>query len=1003
MQRLLGILMAIAAIAMAGPAFGQLQINMVEADDTTITIHSEGTPAGPVALREFPLIPLDQDWRPLGRGLQQSFQPGFMRLQITQPSFPLTLNPYLINRRHIDAAATPHFAMRIRVTGGPATIPMALYHRAWNGTTNTVVPFTITPTGDWQIVRLNLAGSTNWEGFRRLRIDFAEGESSAAPYDGANIDIEWIAITEFPNLQGFSPRPSAALWRFDHVRFTGAAGGQPFVQIPRFADGRDRAYSQFQWVSVATNQPASNRRHATDFDDMSRIGDDRSLGGWAPTGNGQRASVENGQLVIRYFQPPAGVAFDPYIETGRLVDADEARYLRFRAQFVGAPASFQAAVYNFASDFSGVANIATTITNTGQPQITTIDLSNMGSAWSGERYIRLDLPELAGSAAWTSATVRIDWLALTNDLDFDGSDPDSAYRFWSFGADRNFEFNRGSSIKGLQVQMIDDAIELGVQHAGQNVLMGSLVDLSGAPPKWTWDVDGVAIPLNPQGFINLDRQLSRLSDSGAEVALIVLNAVPDSPQPLNPLINPLTDLERHPNRFSSSYNLTDEVGYRYTRAIMEALAARYGRADSAAGQVTRYVVGNEINSHWWWYNLGEVNEDIVIAQYSDAMRVTDIAVRSTHADLAAWVSMEHHWNSRFGNNSSRAMFGKVFFDKFAQFQRERGDYPWAVAHHPYPENLFNADFWNDTSATFDFNTPRITYKNTEVLPAYMGQEQFRFRGRLRGLAFTEQGFHSPSNPAGWELQAAAYAYSWVRLSNQPELEAYILHRHVDFEGEGGLNLGLWTNDPDQFPTPSAPLDKKPSWFVFQAADGPDWEEAFAPFLARTGLPSWEAGLPKRTGIHFTFDDGAEGWIPQNQIAGFQAGGGSLVFSGTGDDPFLVREEMFIGPDSVQELAIRLSATAGENAQFFWGTQQANAFAEARSIRFPIVGDGQMRTYMIDLGAHPEWDGRIIRRIRLDPTENAGPADLEIEFILGGRYGELDLPGIAPAAWILLGD
>src|SRR5688572_10537542 len=44
-----------------------------------------------------------------------------------------------------------------------------------------------------------------------------------------------------------------------------------------------------------------------------------------------------------------------------------------------------------------------------------------------------------------------------------------------------------------------------------------------------------------------------------------------------------------------------------------------------------------------------------------------------------------------------------------------------------------------------------------------------------------------------DVQAAAYAYAWQRVIRNPNIDAFILHRHVDHAHEGGLNLGLWTD------------------------------------------------------------------------------------------------------------------------------------------------------------------------------------------------------------------
>ena len=60
------------------------------------------------------------------------------------------------------------------------------------------------------------------------------------------------------------------------------------------------------------------------------------------------------------------------------------------------------------------------------------------------------------------------------------------------------------------------------------------------------------------------------------------------------------------------------------------------------------------------------------------------------------------------------------------FSAAEGDFDWAIAYHPYPQNLFDPRVWADTEATFTFDTPKITYKNLEVLDAWVRQPRARF-------------------------------------------------------------------------------------------------------------------------------------------------------------------------------------------------------------------------------------------------------------------------------------
>ena len=49
-----------------------------------------------------------------------------------------------------------------------------------------------------------------------------------------------------------------------------------------------------------------------------------------------------------------------------------------------------------------------------------------------------------------------------------------------------------------------------------------------------------------------------------------------------------------------------------------------------------------------------------------------------------------------------------------------------IAHHPYPENLFECRFWRDKTATLKPDTPRITFKNIELLPQILKQPELLY-------------------------------------------------------------------------------------------------------------------------------------------------------------------------------------------------------------------------------------------------------------------------------------
>ena len=166
--------------------------------------------------------------------------------------------------------------------------------------------------------------------------------------------------------------------------------------------------------------------------------------------------------------------------------------------------------------------------------------------------------------------------------------------------------------------------------------------------------------------------------------------------------------------------------------------------------------------------------------------------------------------------------------------RQGGDFDWHVAYHPYPENLFEPRFWNDKTARPNPDTPRITFKNIEVLTDYLQRPELLYRGQPRRVILSEQGFHTPDGPDGEAIQAAAYCYAYRRIAELEGIDALILHRHVDSPHEGGLRLGLRRYVPEA----SDPRPPKKIYSCFLHADQPDWESAFQFALPIIGIKNW---------------------------------------------------------------------------------------------------------------------------------------------------------------------
>jgi hypothetical protein len=391
-----------------------------------------------------------------------------------------------------------------------------------------------------------------------------------------------------------------------------------------------------------------------------------------------------------------------------------------------------------------------------------------------------------------------------------------------------------ASKKGLQVEMVEDALALGVKHAALNFNLSQLIDPKDDPKNPNWEVAGRRYHFQRGYLAALDQQIKALSDRGVVVNLIVLTYQSNDPKVNRILIHPRCETNA-PNRLGN-FNPVTEEGRRWLAATLEFCAERWSRPDQKFGRVSGYIIGNEVNSHWWWANMGRVSMAEFADDYLRTVRLVHTAIRQQASWPRVYVSLEHHWNIRYGAGDEKQAFpARAFVDYFARRAREGGDFDWHIAFHPYPEDLFEPRFWNDKSATTNvLTTPRITFKNIKLLPAYLRRPELLYQGQPRRIILSEQGFHTPKGADGEVIQAAAYCYAYKKIERLDGVDAFILHRHVDHAGEGGLLLGLRSNQPKE----GESRPKKKIYECFRLADTPDWEPAFAFALPVIGITNW---------------------------------------------------------------------------------------------------------------------------------------------------------------------
>jgi hypothetical protein len=382
-----------------------------------------------------------------------------------------------------------------------------------------------------------------------------------------------------------------------------------------------------------------------------------------------------------------------------------------------------------------------------------------------------------------------------------------------------------------------DVVALGAGQVIENIDIGGLLDWQTAEPQMSFEFEGRKVGLRAGYVAHLDKELSAFHAARMRVTGILLNYVAKTAPRNSPLVHPLTDPAGAAGN-PAAFNTATAEGLFYYRAIVHWLAERYTREDAAYGHLGGLVIGNEVQSHWSWYHLGRVDGDVLIREYGVALRVADLATRSVHADFPIYVSLEHHWTMPASDDPQQGITGVEVLEGINATAQREGDFPWNLAHHPYPQDLGEPRFWNDTTAPLRLDAPRVTFHNLEVLPAFLSQPRFLYAGRMRRIALTEQGFHCKDSSAGAEdAQAAAFALAWKKVQALPSIESFLYHRHVDHPHEFGLHCGIREHDGSSNIGGIGRARK--IWDVLQKAGTPEEDAAFAFALPIIGRKDWK--------------------------------------------------------------------------------------------------------------------------------------------------------------------
>ena len=353
------------------------------------------------------------------------------------------------------------------------------------------------------------------------------------------------------------------------------------------------------------------------------------------------------------------------------------------------------------------------------------------------------------------------------------------------------EYPEAMSKKGLLIEldMLGDAMELGVKHTTINIPYHHII---GGNLKYHYN--GKDYYFNEELIASYDKMISSFSNKGIIVTAILLNGWNDAHPELHE-----AGLAKSSSAFYYGFNVSTPEGYETTRALFSFMAERYSGADYKHGRVSNWIVGNEVNNNKNWNYVGPMDLASYTKLYEKNFRVAYTAIKSRSKNARVFFSTDYEWKKQ---NTNLQYAAKDFIDLFNAGISAEGNIEWGLAYHPYPYPMTEPEFWDDDQTGMvneTFESPVINFKNLHVLTDYFQQAHMRTAGgQVHHIILSEEGFTSDSISRGkvYDIQAAAFAYAYYLVDNNPYIDAFILNRQVDAitEVETSCAFGLWTVD-----------------------------------------------------------------------------------------------------------------------------------------------------------------------------------------------------------------
>ena len=278
-------------------------------------------------------------------------------------------------------------------------------------------------------------------------------------------------------------------------------------------------------------------------------------------------------------------------------------------------------------------------------------------------------------------------------------------------------------------------------------------------------------------------------------------------------------------------NLTTAKAFNLYAAALEHMASTHC---TPGNRISHWIMHNEVDFANEWTNMGDQPMMRYLDRYIKSMRICYNIARQYDQNASVLGSYTHCWAKADGSFAP-----KMMLEKTVEYSSAEGDFRWGVAYHPYPQNLTKPSFWiDDTQATYSLNSKYVTFKNLEVIDAWIRQKENFYKGKTKRVLFlSEQGTNSPSySESDLALQAAGGAWAWKKVSKLDGIDAIQWHNWADNKAEGGLRIGLRTFAEGSVSN----LTPKPVWYVWKAAGTAEEDSVFDQYKTTLGISDWDS-------------------------------------------------------------------------------------------------------------------------------------------------------------------